>query len=416
MSADGRGPALGAEQLDDLLAGVEAADAEVARAWPGPDDARQPVQVLYVPVDQVRADTATAAGAEALRLLRDHAPDGRGLAGACGLELDDELADRVHARVVAKLTHEPVEDLRADAEDGYDPGGPHARDPDEERAHVTAAAAGMAHGVVDGWAPPFLGLRVRSFADGQARRSVDLLDRYLGTFLDVLAGGGVHDLPPGFTITLPKIVAVAHVEAFVRVLAALEATHGLPVGSLRFEAQVETPASVIGPDGEPVLRALRDAADGRLRSVHIGVYDHSAALGLPPSAQRLDHPALDWLRHLVQHTFAGTEVRLSDGSSAVRPADGSTEAVHAVWARHAADVRHSLRHGWGQGWDLHPSHLVSRYATVFADLLVDHDEVVARLAAWEAGEPYGGVLDEPATITALRRQHRRAVDAGAVAP
>lgn len=416
MSAGSGGRALEPTRLDELLTGLDEVDVEVGRAWPDAPDDRQPVQVLYVPVDQIRADTAQAAGAEALRLLERHAPNGRALAQACGLDLDETLADQVHARVHAKLTAEPVEDLRADAEDGYDKGGPMARSVEEEVQHVTAAAAVMAHGTLDGWASPFQGIRVRSFADGQARRSVDVLDRFLGTFLGVLAGEDVHELPAGFVVTFPKIVAARHVEAFAKVLGALEDAHGLPADRLRFEAQVETPASVIGPRGEPVLRALRDAAEGRLSAVHVGVYDHSAALGLPPSEQRLDHPALDWLRHLIQHTFAGTEVRLSDGSSAVRPQDDSAEAVHAVWARHSADVRHSLRHGWGQGWDLHPSHLVSRYATVFADLLVDADEVEARLAAWDAGDPYGGVMDEPATIKALARKRRRAIDAGALDP
>ena len=108
-------------------------------------------------------------------------------------------------------------------------------------------------------------------------------------------------------------------------------------------------------------------------------------------------------------------MRLADGSSNAVPADDSTAEVHRVWRRHAADVRHSLRAGYVQGWDLHPSHLVSRYATVFAFLLDGIDDVLERLARWHRGDT-GGVLDEPATVRALRAQVQRAVDCGALTP
>lgn len=422
---------LGDGEVDRLLAGVEAADARARRAWPGAPATRQPVQVLYVPADQVRADTPRAAGAEALRLLERHAADGPALAYACGVELEPALADRVHERVVAKLTTEPVEDLRCDAEDGYRPAASGQRgtawDAATELRDVTAAAAGMAHAVVDGWQAPSCGIRVKSFTDGLARRSVAALEAFVTTFLGVLDGArdageatpGLVDgdrLPPGFVVTFPKIVAAEHVAAFASVLAALEAAHDLPAGRLRFEAQIETTASVLGDDGRVVLRDLREAAGGRLAAAHVGVYDHAAGLGLPPASQRLDHPALDHLRDLLQTTFAGTEVRLSDGSTATRPADDTTAEVHRVWARHASDVRHSLAHGYVQGWDLHASHLVSRYAAVYGDVLVGLDDAFERLRAWDADDATGPVMDEPATIRVLEAEVRRAVDCGATTP
>jgi citrate lyase beta subunit len=394
--------------LDDgevtrLLDGVAAADLDAAHAWPGVPATRQPVQVLYVPADRIRAGTCRDVGTEALRLLERHAPDGPMLAAACGLDVDGALADRVHDRVATKLLTEPVEDLRCDVEDGY-----LGRSAEQEALDVAAAAAGLAHGFVDGWTSPFLGIRVKSFTDGLARRSVASLDRFIGTFTDV-AGA----LPDGFVVTFPKIVAVQHVEAFVGVLSALEAAYGFPAGWLKFEAQIETTASVLGPDGRVALRDIRDAGAGRLCAAHVGVYDYSAGLGLPPREQRLDHPALDLARHLLQVTFAGTEVRLSDGSTATKPADDSTAELHRVWGRHAADVRHSLRHGYVQGWDLHPAHLVSRYAAVYAEVLRDLDDAFDRLHAWDAGDTSGGVMDEPATVRVLEAAVQRAVDCGA---
>jgi hypothetical protein len=89
--------------------------------------------------------------------------------------------------------------------------------------------------------------------------------------------------------------------------------------------------------------------------------------------------------------------------------------VHRTWARHAADVRHSLRNGWVQGWDLHPAHLVSRYAAVFADVLSGLDDALDRLRAWDTGDTSGEVMDEPATIRVLEVAVQRAVDCGAIA-
>ena len=106
--SDGRG-ALSDDEVAGLLAGVDEADAEAARAWPGVPATRQPVQVLYVPLDRIRPETTQRYGTAALRLLEAHAPDGASLAAACGLEVDAALADRVHERVVAKLSSEPVE-------------------------------------------------------------------------------------------------------------------------------------------------------------------------------------------------------------------------------------------------------------------------------------------------------------------
>ena len=88
-----------------------------------------------------------------------------------------------------------------------------------------------------------------------------------------------------------------------------------------------------------------------------------------PWEQRLDHPANDLARELLQVTLAGTGVRLSDGSSNVVPASDRTEDVHAAWRLHAEHVRHSLSAGFYQGWDLHPAHFVSRYAAVYGWLL-----------------------------------------------
>jgi hypothetical protein len=148
--------------------------------------------------------------------------------------------------------------------------------------------------------------------------------------------------------------------------------------------------------------------------MHFGVFDYTASLGLMPWEQRLDHPANDFARHALQVALAGTGVWISDGSSNVVPASDRTEDVHATWRVHADHVRHSLRHGFYQGWDLHPAHLVSRYAAVYGWLLPHLDDAVPRVRAWREGAAAEGVLDEPATVASLLRYLRLAVSSGAV--
>src|SRR6185312_6259863 len=97
-------------------------------------------------------------------------------------------------------------------------------------------------------------------------------------------------LPGGFVVTLPKVIAPEHVEIFAEFLARFEEEIGLPENMLRFEIQIETPESVLR------LREVVEAAGSRLSAAHFGVYDYTAALGLPPTEQRLDHPACEYAR------------------------------------------------------------------------------------------------------------------------
>jgi citrate lyase beta subunit len=260
----------------------------------------------------------------------------------------------------------------------------------------TGSALAALH--AEGRLPRRWGLRVKSFADGDPVRSVRTLELFLA---ELVARAG--SLPPGFTVTFPKVLMEEYLGQFAQVLAELDSALGLPA-PLRFEIQVEAPQTVL------FLRSdLAESLGGRLAAAHFGVFDYTAAIGLPPHEQRLDHPACDHARHVMQTAFAGTGVELSDGSLAASPASPSTQDVHALWRRHAELVRHSLSHGFYQGWDMHPSHLVSRFATVYAFHLERYDSYAARVRAWEdSREAGGGVMDEPATIRTLVAALRRA--------
>ncbi|MFC4584547.1 DUF6986 family protein [Sphaerisporangium corydalis] len=377
--------------------GFDAAHREQTGRYPGPAAAWQPVHTVYVPADRFDRHTVASWGQTALGLLEGHLPGDAETAEVFGLPAG--LAADVRGRVARKLAAEPVEDLRIDFEDGYG-----VRPGAEEDAHAERAAEAVAAMRADGTLPRRWGLRVKSFADGDPGRSLRTLDGFL-TGVTGRAGG----LPDGFTITFPKVLMEAYLRQFTAFLPSLEDGLGLARGTLRFEMQVEAPQTVMfllrSPDLVPSL-------GGRLAAAHFGVFDYTAACGLPPAEQRLDHPVCDHAREVMRTALAGTGVELSDGSLAASPASDATEDVHALWRAHAAMTRHSLRHGFYQGWDMHPSHLVSRYAAVYAFHLADRDAHAGRVRAWEARrDAGGGVMDEPATVKTLLAALARARDA-----
>jgi citrate lyase beta subunit len=385
----------------DLLERARLTAAEHRLRFPGDPGTSQPLGTLYVPADRVTSTTSAAFGTEALRLLDAHAPDAASFMGGFGV--DPAVAGRTRAQVRSKLERGPVDDLRVDFEDGYG-----SRPDDEEDRHAEEAALALQTARADGTAPPSFGLRVKSFADGAEARSLRTLDTFVTTLTE--AAG---ELPDGFVVTFPKVTTPEHVALFAEALERLEVGLGLDERALRFEVQVETPRSVIGPDGSVAAPGILDAADGRLTAMHFGVFDYAASLGLMPWEQRLDHPANDLARELLQVTLAGTTVRISDGSSNVVPASDRTEDVHAAWRIHAEHVRHSLSAGFYQGWDLHPAHLASRYAAVYGWMLPHLDDATSRVRAWREGAAASGVLDEPATVSSLLRYLRFAVSSGA---
>ncbi|MCG5211733.1 DUF6986 family protein [Streptosporangium soli] len=374
--------------------GFAEAHLEQSGRFPAREPAWQPVHTVYVPADVFGVHTVASWGEAARELLAVHLASAGDLAEV--FEVPDGQAADVHRLVADKLNTEPVEDLRIDFEDGYG-----VRDPAQEDEHAAAAAEAVAALYAAGRLPRRWGLRVKSFADGDPGRSLRTLDGFL-----TAVTRRVGQLPGGFTVTFPKVLMEAYLGQFAACLAELEEGLRLPGGTLRFELQVEAPQTVL------FLQRSADlvpALGGRLAAAHFGVFDYTAACGLPPHEQRLDHPACDHARHVMQTVFAGTGVELCDGSLAASPASASGPDVRALWRRHAALVRHSLAHGFYQGWDMHPSHLVSRYAATYAFHLAHRDEYAGRVGAWQDRRTAGGgVLDEPATIRTLTAALTRA--------
>ncbi|MDX6310814.1 MAG: hypothetical protein QOF44_278 [Streptomyces sp.] len=379
-------------ELDTMLA---ATDAALAAHYPGPPRSRQPVHTVYVPADRVDAELPAAWGREALALLDAHE-------SALPSLPSGQLADCL-PRVRAKLARQPIEDLRIDFEDGYGP-----RPDAEEDAAALAAARIVSAAVADPSAPPFVGIRMKCMEAAVRDRGIRTLDVFLTGLLD--AGG----LPDGLVLTLPKVTFPQQVRAMVRLCEEFEKARGLDGGRIGFEIQIETTQSILGPDGTATVARLIDAADGRATGLHYGTFDYSASCGVSPAYQSMDHPVADHAKAVMQVAAAGTGVRLSDGATNVLPV-GPTPQVHDAWRLHYGLVRRSLARAYYQGWDMHPAHLPTRYAAVYAFYRDGFAVAAARLAAYVA-KAGGDVMDEPATAKALSGYLLRGLDSGALDP
>jgi hypothetical protein len=113
----------------------------------------------------------------------------------------------------------------------------------------------------------------------------------------------------------------------------------------------------------------------------------------------------------MQLAAAQTGIRVSDGSTNVIPV-GTFDSVTLAWAEHARLVQRSLRRALYQGWDLHPGHLVTRYAATYDFYRGELQPSCARLAHY-AGRVSSRFMDEPATAVALAAVVLRALDCGA---
>ncbi|MEV0172107.1 aldolase/citrate lyase family protein [Streptomyces sp. NPDC050803] len=381
---------------EEISASLAPVDAELERRYPGDPGTRQPVHTVYVPGDVFAADTIRSWGDQALGLLDEHAPDAASFAAVLGLS--DELAEPVHARVRAKLEREPIEDLRVDFEDGYS-----GADEDQDAAR---AARLIAEAYAGGTAAPYMGIRMKCMESAVRDRGIRTLDIFLTGLIE--AGG----LPDGLVLTLPKVTYPEQVTAMVRLLEAFEKARGLEPGRLGFEIQIETSQSILASDGTATVARMIQAAEGRATGLHYGTFDYSACLGVSAAYQASDHPAADHAKAIMQVAAAGTGVRVSDGSTNVLPV-GTTQKVHDAWRLHYGLTRRALARAYYQGWDMHPGHIPTRYAAVFAFYREGFEQAAARLARY-ANRAGGDVMDEPATAKALSGYLLRGLDCGAL--
>ncbi|MFN2578054.1 MAG: phosphoenolpyruvate kinase [Pyrinomonadaceae bacterium] len=434
---------------------LRSSNREFTARYPGEQGRRQPVHTVYGGAHLFRADSARRLGQVAERSLTEYAPDFVVFARALGLPLANQLPDvldyasglknrlesdaealreenkaawlahTIYSRVQEKIRREPVEDFRIDFEDGY------GNRPDaEEDGHAESAAGEVARGMQDGTLPPFIGIRIKSFNEELRRRSTRTLDIFITTTLQ-RAGGR---LPENFVVTLPKITTPEQVEASADVFDLLEKQNGLPSGSLKMEMMIETTQSIINHEGRINLPLLLNAARDRCTAAHFGTYDYTASCSITAAHQHMMHPACDFAKHMMQVSFAGTGIWLSDGATNIMPVglhrageagfltanqiNENRAAVHRAWKLHYDHIQHSLVGGFYQGWDLHPAQLPTRYAAVYAFFLDGLDAASARLRNFveKAAKAtlVGDVFDDAATGQGLLNYFLRAINCGAL--
>ncbi|WP_216899805.1 DUF6986 family protein [Nocardia alni] len=372
---------------DALLHGIgerlRAVDDELNRRYPG-DRPGQPIHTAYVCAAEATKDLPHEWGTAAADLADRHT------------EMLTELAGSdVVSRMRDTLAQRPIQDLRLDFEDGYGTRGDQVEDRDATRAGEVLAAL-----------PDTVfsrGIRTKGLAGGEFERAIHTLERVLD------GAGGV---PDGFVFTVPKLRAVEQVDIAVQVCEALESAHGLPSGALRFELQIESPQAVIAADGSATVATAIAHSAGRCTGLHYGTYDYSAACGISPQFQSLEHPVADHAKAVMQAAAAQTGVWVCDGSTQVLPV--GIEAPAAL-RRHFRLVTRSLERGYYQGWDMHPGHLLTRWLATFCFFRGALASAAPRIDRYLQRQG-GAVVDEPATAQALATVVLRGLECGAFEP
>ncbi len=405
--------------MQEITKGLQSSLAAFASRYPGESGRRQPVHTVYGGAHLFKSDTASRLGTLAVRSFETYAPDAAAFTQV--LELPDKLADTIYERVREKLAREAVEDFRIDFEDGYG-----TRPDAEEDGHAVLAAQEAAKGLEAGTLPPFLGIRIKTFSEELHARSIRTLDLFLTTLVEAADGR----LPENFVVTLPKIISPVQVTTLADIFDLLEPKLGLPSGSLKMEMMVETTQSIINERGETNLPQLLDAARGRCITAHFGTYDYTASCSITAAYQDMLHPACDFARHVMQVSFGGTGIWLSDGATNIMPvaphrgeltAEQEAEnrvVVHRAWKLHYDHVRHSLTNAFYQGWDLHPAQFPTRYAAVYTFFLEGLDAASERLSNFVAKAAQatlvGDVFDDAATGQGLLNYFLRAINCRAL--
>jgi len=393
------------QEIRTTAAPLDAALGKFVKRFPGESGARQPVHTVYGGAQLFKSNTTQRLGELALKALDQYASDAATLAEAIGLE--PAHAETVYARVVEKLRREPVEDFRIDFEDGYG-----NRPDDEEDRDAELRAKEVAIGMQNGTLSPFIGIRIKTFSQELMRRGVRTLDIFITSLLE--AAG---KLPAKFVVTQPKIQLPEQVTMLIDVFEQLEQKLGLASGSLKMEFMIETTQSILNERGGSNLPLFLEAARGRCVAAHFGTYDYTASCNITAAHQRMDHPACDFARHMMQVAYSGTGIWLSDGATNVMPI-GDRTTVHRAWRLHVDHIRHSLINGYYQGWDLNPAQLPTRYAAVYSFFLENLPAATERLRNFieKAGQAtlVGDVFDDAATGQGLLNYFLRALNCGAI--
>jgi citrate lyase beta subunit len=343
------------------------------------------LHVLYGGAHLFRAETPAKMGAVAMRLLETHLADEEVFAQTFACD------GHVRERVAQRLMNRPVDDFRIDFEDGFG-----RRNDDEEDFHTQLAAEALTRSRTLLSA----GIRLRPWRGdtaSRARRTLDLFLQHAG-----------HQLPPRFVVTLPKVEDPKECEQLARRLKQWDPGVGI-------ELMAETPQ--LFARSKTLLECV-DACDGLCRSVHFGLHDFLSSMNVPSVEQHLLHPLANEARTRLQMVLAARRIPISDGATHMVPSGADSTRIRAVMTLHARNVLHAWRQGIRIGWDLHPGHIVARYAAIFGWYHEHLQSVRTREAAWrhsnEQNSLTGQQFDDAASASGLEEFLRQGVAIGAI--
>jgi citrate lyase subunit beta/citryl-CoA lyase len=262
-------------------------------------------------------------------------------------------------KMIVKAKGLPADEVFLDLED--------AVAPNAKAAARTRVGAALAEG---GWSGQLRGVRVNDWTTPWTYVDV----------IDVVSAAGAHlDL-----VVLPKVTDVSHVHALDLLLSQLEAQHGLPVGRIGIEAQIENAQGLTNVDAI--------AAGPRMQALVLGPADLAASLNmrtLEVGEQPEGYDIGDAYHHVLMTILIAARTH---GIAAI---DGPYLKVRDVGAFRRVAVR-SAALGYDGKWVLHPDQIAAGNE-IFSPRQQDYDRAELILEAYEwhtsqAGGARGAVM------------------------
>jgi citrate lyase subunit beta / citryl-CoA lyase len=263
------------------------------------------------------------------------------------------------AKMIEKAKTLPADEVFLDLEDAV---APDAKA--QARAQVAAALA------ASGWAGQLRGVRVNDWTTPWTH----------GDTIEVVAAAGASiDV-----IVLPKVTDVSHITALDLLLTQLETLHGLPVGHIGIEAQIENAHGLTNIDAI--------AAQPRVQALVLGPADMAASLNmrtLEVGEQPDGYDVGDAHHHVLMR------ILIAARTHGVLAIDGPYLKVRDVDSFRRVAGR-SAALGYDGKWVLHPDQIAAGNE-IFSPRQSDYDHAELILEAYEwhtsqAGGARGAVM------------------------
>ena len=262
-------------------------------------------------------------------------------------------------KMIQKAKTLPADQVFLDLEDAV---APDAKS--QARAQVAEALA------EDGWAGQLRGVRVNDWTTPWTHADVIEVVARAGSSVDV--------------VVLPKVTEAAHVHALDLLLSQLEATHGLPLGRIGIEAQIE--------DARGLTNIDAIASAPRVQALVLGPADLMASLNmrtLEVGEQPAGYDVGDAYHHVLMR------ILVSARAHGVAAIDGPYLKVRDVDAFRRVAGR-SAALGYDGKWVLHPDQIEAGNE-IFSPRqdAYDHAELILEAYEWHtsrAGGARGAVM------------------------